>query len=31
MQETSLIERGFTNITKTVFAFDGENARVEEY
>ena len=29
--ETSLRERGFTNITKMVFAFDGKDARVEEY
>ncbi len=29
--ETSLRERGFTNITKMVFAFDGKDARIEEY
>jgi len=29
--ETLLRERGFTNITKMVFAFDGKDARVEEY
>ena len=29
--ETSLRERGFTNITKMVFAFDGKEVKVEEY
>ena len=29
--ETSLRERGFTNITKMVFAFDGKEAKIEEY
>ena len=29
--ETSLRERGFTNITKIVFAFDGKEAKIEEY
>ena len=29
--ETSLRERGFTNITKMVFAFDGKNVKIEEY
>ena len=29
--ETSLRERGFNNITKMVFAFDGKDARVEQY
>ena len=29
--ETSLRKRGFTNITKMVFAFDGKEAKIEEY
>ncbi len=29
--ETSLRERGFTNITKMVFAFDGKDVKIEEY
>lgn len=29
--ETSLRERGFTNITKMVFAFDGNDVKIEEY
>ncbi|MBR0428089.1 MAG: AAA family ATPase [Clostridia bacterium] len=29
--ETSLKERGFTNITKMVFAFDGKEVKIEEY
>jgi len=29
--ETSLRERGFANITKMVFAFDGKDVKIEEY
>lgn len=29
--ETSLRERGFNNITKMVFAFDGKEAKIEEF
>ena len=29
--EISLKERGFTNITKMVFAFDGKDVKIEEY
>ena len=29
--ETSLRERGFTNITKMVFAFDGKDVKIEEF
>ena len=29
--ETSLRERGFNNITKMVFAFDGKEAKIEVF